>query len=327
MARENCAQRAQRGKCLLIVTAVILLSVIVLTTTLLIFKKEKAELQKWQGRGTTENLQEIILGRCFNFIRTVNPDQQRDIDCVRIWKTFKNGFIQKNPCEITVKDYQPLMELAAHSANKVPCNKTLLWSKSYDLAHRFAKAQRDFFTLEDTLLGYIADGITWCGNSESSEVNYQSCPQWNECTNSPESVYWKTASKMFAEAACGVVHVMLNGSLGRDAFKNNSIFGSVEALHLDPKKVHSVQIWVMHNIGGPANDSCKGSSVNYLKSILEKRNIKSFCEDNYRPVKFIQCAENPDHRDCRFCEGQPVSERRYYSSKFSRQLQSFHSFK
>ncbi|XP_038601460.1 ADP-ribosyl cyclase/cyclic ADP-ribose hydrolase 1-like [Tachyglossus aculeatus] len=312
MALENCAHRAQQRKCLVIVTTVIpLLIIVVLTTTLLIPKKEKTELPKWQGRGTTENLQEIILGRCFNFIRTVNPAQLRDTDCTKIWDTFKNAFIQKNPCEITVNDYQPLMELAAHPANKVPCNKTLLWSKSYELAHRFARAQSDLFTLEDTFLGYIADGISWCGNSESSEVNYQSCPHWDECANSPESVYWKTASKMFAEAACGVVHVMLNGSLGKDAFRNDSVFGSVEVFHLDPEKVHSVQIWVMHNIGGPSSDSCKGSSINNLKSILERRNIKSFCEDNYRPVQFIQCAENPDHRDCRFCERHPVSENHY----------------
>ncbi|PKU32428.1 hypothetical protein llap_17270 [Limosa lapponica baueri] len=55
----------------------------------------------------------------------------------------------------------------------------------------------------------------------------------------------------FAEAACGVVQVMLNGSIEAGAFRSNSIFGSIEVFNLNPDKVSAVHIWLMHDIGGP----------------------------------------------------------------------------
>ncbi|KAK2115528.1 hypothetical protein P7K49_006154 [Saguinus oedipus] len=45
---------------------------------------------------------------------------------------------------------------------------TLLWSRTKDLAHQYTQVQRDVFTLEDTLLGYLADDLTWCGEFETS---------------------------------------------------------------------------------------------------------------------------------------------------------------
>ncbi|XP_029804383.1 ADP-ribosyl cyclase/cyclic ADP-ribose hydrolase 1 isoform X3 [Suricata suricatta] len=76
-----------------------------------------------------------------------------------------------DPCSSTEQDYQPLMELTNQT---VPCNKTLLWSKTRDLVHDYAWVQPDLFTLEDTLLGYMADGLTWCGDP-GSNVHYGRC--------------------------------------------------------------------------------------------------------------------------------------------------------
>ncbi|XP_068925569.1 ADP-ribosyl cyclase/cyclic ADP-ribose hydrolase 1 isoform X2 [Petaurus breviceps papuanus] len=255
-----------------------------------------AELPQWKGRGSTPNLKEIMLGRCFTYIRMVNPELGKD--CLKIWETFKNAFICKNPCNITEKDYQPVMELAAYP---IPCNKTLLWSKTSELAHKYTKIQDNLLTLENMLLGYMADGLTWCGSPSSSEIDYQSCPRWDECANNPSSIYWKMASKIFAEAACGVVHAMLNGSISH-AFVNSSIFGSVEIHHLNPKKVHLMKIWVMHDIiGGQSSDSCSGSSIKQLKSIVEGRNISFSCEDDHRSVQLIQCVAHPEEPACKIC--------------------------
>ncbi|XP_063165703.1 ADP-ribosyl cyclase/cyclic ADP-ribose hydrolase 1-like isoform X1 [Candoia aspera] len=169
--------------------------------------------QRWKGRGTTEHLLEIVLGRCYNFISTINPElsldcadaipnstlltceksvaekklfpftitcvtekscsalwlenplQKRNKDCHKVWELFEQAFVYKDPCSVTEEDYQPLMDLARHS---IPCNKSLFWSKTNDLVHRYTKTNQDFLTLEDTLLGYIADGISWCGNPSDS---------------------------------------------------------------------------------------------------------------------------------------------------------------
>ncbi|XP_020848617.1 ADP-ribosyl cyclase/cyclic ADP-ribose hydrolase 1 [Phascolarctos cinereus] len=298
MVRESSLHWGQKCRCLLLGLTVILILGAVVVFAAVIFARRRdppAELLQWKGRGSTDNLKEIMLGRCFTYIRTVNPELRKD--CLKIWETFKNAFISKNPCNITEQDYQPLMELAAQP---ILCNKTLLWSKTNELVHKYTKVQGNLLTMEDTLLGYMADGLTWCGNPSSSEINYQSCPEWHECANNPNLIYWKTASRAFAEAACGVVHVMLNGSINQP-FGNSSIFGSVEVPHLNPKKVHLMKIWVMHNIGGQPSDSCSSSSIKELKSIIEGRNITFSCEDDHRAAQLIQCVGNPEEPACRVC--------------------------
>ncbi|KAL8207594.1 UNVERIFIED_CONTAM: hypothetical protein K2H54_059503, partial [Gekko kuhli] len=99
----------------------------------------------------------------------------------------------KHPCSMREEHYQPLMDVASHP---IPCDKSLFWSKTNNLVHRYTKANRDFLTLEDTLLGYMADGMSWCGISGGSGIDYYSCPKRNECENNPGSVYWKMVSKM-----------------------------------------------------------------------------------------------------------------------------------
>lgn len=34
--------------------------------------------------------------------------------------------------------------------------------------HQYIKSQPEMFTLENTLLGYMADGLKWCGDAGSS---------------------------------------------------------------------------------------------------------------------------------------------------------------
>ncbi|XP_026555793.1 ADP-ribosyl cyclase/cyclic ADP-ribose hydrolase 1-like [Pseudonaja textilis] len=260
-------------------------------------KSPAAEEHQWKGRGTTEHLLEIVLGRCYNFINTMNPEL-RNKDCFRVRKLFEQAFRYKDPCNATKEDYQPLMDLARYS---IPCNKSLFWSKTNDLAHQYTKTNNNFLTLEDTLLGYIADGITWCGNPSGSGINYESCPKWTECENNPGSVYWKLASKMFAETSCGTVQVMLNGSIANGAFRKSSIFGSVEIVNLNPEKVSKMQIWLMHDIGGPQRETCTGHSIAQLRETLENRSIIVSCEDNYRPAQLLQCSRNPNHTTCTLC--------------------------
>ncbi|XP_035424886.1 ADP-ribosyl cyclase/cyclic ADP-ribose hydrolase 1 isoform X1 [Cygnus atratus] len=295
------SRRRQRG--VLLAGIALLLAALVLAVVLAsVFMpgREAAGGQplRWQDRGTTRSLREIVLGRCYSYLAERHPALGRDTDCLKIWESFKYAFIYKNPCNTTAEDYQPLMELAGHP---IPCNKSLFWSKTNDLAHRYTKSSHNLLTLEDSLLGYMFDGVSWCGDPSAPGINYESCPKRSECESNPVSVFWKMASKRFAEAACGVVQVMLNGSIEAGAFRSSSIFGSIEVFNLNPNKVSEIQIWLMHDIGGPQSESCSGHSIQRLKRILEERNFTITCEDNYRPVQLLQCVRNPDHQDCRLC--------------------------
>ncbi|XP_065591808.1 ADP-ribosyl cyclase/cyclic ADP-ribose hydrolase 1-like [Cyrtonyx montezumae] len=299
-SQRGSERRRQRGV-LLAGVAVLLLALVlaaVLASALTRGKEEaRPEPLRWQGRGTTRNLREIVLGRCYGYLAERRAELG-DKDCLKIWESLKDAFIHKNPCSATTEDYRPLMELASHP---ISCNKSLFWSKTNDLVHLYTKSSHRFLTLEDTFLGYMLNGISWCGDPSAPGINYESCPKWSECESNPGSVFWKMASKMFAEAACGVVQVMLNGSIETGAFRSSSIFGSIEILNLNPDKVSEIHIWVMHNIGGPQSESCSGYSIKKLKNILEERNFKITCEDNYRPVQLLQCVHNPDHPDCSLC--------------------------
>ncbi|POI31297.1 hypothetical protein CIB84_004953 [Bambusicola thoracicus] len=260
----------------------------------------------------------------------------RDKDCLKIWESLKAAFVHKNPCNATTEDYQPLMELTSHP---VPCNKSLFWSRTYDLVHLYSKSNHHFLTLEDTLLGYMLDGLSWCGDPSAPVLIYKYVSsqeltmnlvqngvnvsavlalyfgKWHPrcCLSYLWVMYLRHGMQyqiitsicfgQFAEAACGVVHVMLNGSIEAGAFRTSSVFGSVEIFNLNPDKVSEIRIWLMNDIGGPQSDSCSGHSIKNLRNILEERNFKITCEDNYRPVQLLQCVHNPDHPDCSLCIG------------------------
>ncbi|XP_077157638.1 ADP-ribosyl cyclase/cyclic ADP-ribose hydrolase 1 [Paroedura picta] len=302
MPCQNSSPRTRRLRLIVAGVTVLVILAVVVVVVLAVWNSGRkgtpgTEPALWKGKGTTAHLQEIVLGRCYNYITAVNPELSGK-DCHKIWELLQAAFIYKHPCSIREEDYQPLMDLASHS---IPCNKSLFWSKTQNLAHRYTKVNHDFFTLEDSLLGYVADGISWCGSSNHPGIDYNSCPRWTECESSPVSMYWKMASKVFAGAACGTVQVMLNGSIENGAFRNNSIFGSVEVLNLDPDKVSTVQVWLMHDIEGTQSESCAGPSIKTLKSVLENRKISLTCKENYRPVQLVQCASKPDHATCKLC--------------------------
>ncbi|NXN10710.1 CD38 hydrolase, partial [Indicator maculatus] len=161
--QQGSARTRQRTVLLVgIVVLVVALVLAVVLASLLTHREEEDDLKmlKWKNRGTTKNLQEVVLGRCYNYVTARYPELG-DKDCLKIWDSLKHAFIYKNPCNITSEDYQPLMELANHA---IPCNKSLFWSKTNDLVHRYTKSNQNFLTLEDTLLGYIADRVSWCGD-------------------------------------------------------------------------------------------------------------------------------------------------------------------
>ncbi|KAJ8790050.1 hypothetical protein J1605_004802 [Eschrichtius robustus] len=145
-----------------------------------------------------------------------------DRDCQKIREAFRNAFISKDPCSATEEDYHPLMKLVNQT---VPCDKTVFWSKTKKLAHQYTKVQREMFTLEDTLLGYIADDLSWCGDAGS-----------HVCMLRHGVFVFK-----FAANACGVVQVVLNGSISNAFDGKRYLFLCILFV-----RVSTVSYWLLH---------------------------------------------------------------------------------
>lgn len=46
----------------------------------------------------------------------------------------------------------------------------MFWSRSKQVVHDFTEKTDCFITLEDTLLGSVLDGLSWCGKENSKGV-------------------------------------------------------------------------------------------------------------------------------------------------------------
>ncbi|XP_035271144.1 ADP-ribosyl cyclase/cyclic ADP-ribose hydrolase 2-like isoform X5 [Anguilla anguilla] len=232
---------------------------------LLVFPQSVVPQEKalWQGEGTTADLQEVILGRCYNYIRVVNPSVGEK-NCTAIWNAFRDAFIYRDPCSVTDRDYQTFISLSLHS---IPPNKALFWEKNKQLVHSYSDTGRRMMPLGETLIGWLGDDLTWCGNSSGEGLDSVSCPTTAECENNPVESFWRIASSTYANLSSGVIQVMLNGSVSDGTFPENS-------------------------------ESCGTKSVAVLQQILEQKGFEYTCADNYRPVRILQCVDSPSHPAC-----------------------------
>ncbi|XP_061276857.1 ADP-ribosyl cyclase/cyclic ADP-ribose hydrolase 1 isoform X3 [Bos javanicus] len=156
-----------------------------------IYKWHYSGLNRWHGEGSTADFQKIIQERCDTYTQTIRPGS-RSRNCQAIRQAFMSAFISKDPCKATKEDYNSLINLAPPT---VPCGQQVFWSKTKELAHEYAK-RRHLMTLEDTLLGYLADGLRWCGEPGSSDLNIWSCPDWRkDCRTNYLSVFWEVLSE------------------------------------------------------------------------------------------------------------------------------------
>ncbi|XP_069782133.1 ADP-ribosyl cyclase/cyclic ADP-ribose hydrolase 2 isoform X2 [Narcine bancroftii] len=221
--------------------------------------------KKWKGKGSTTNLQQIMMGRCFDYLEIVNPSAGKK-DCVKIWEEFLKAFSGKDPCNVRKEDYEQFLKLTDHD---IPVNQSIFWSRTKDLIIKYTDVTQKYMPLERTLIGYLVDGLNWCGKSCSQGLDFESCPQWNDCENNAMRSFWRAASKNYAAKAHGMVTVMLNGSTNGNAFRNGSIFREIELENLD-KKVTSVRLWIIDSIDG-----------------LDM------------PLQLLQCVENSDNPVCK----------------------------
>ncbi|XP_003979462.3 ADP-ribosyl cyclase/cyclic ADP-ribose hydrolase 1-like [Takifugu rubripes] len=265
-----------------------MISVVWLAVLLLCAGRPGAEL------GTTPNIKHIVMGRCYEYSTLVNPGVR--YDCESIWRHFEEAVCCQTPCNTTVEDYRHMFYAMAQ-AWALPCGRFLFWSKTKTFVQTFVAALRYFWTLEDTLAGYMFNDLLWCGQEDNDGFDFGSCPGWSACERHPVYSLWRRASQNFAEMACGNVTVLLNGSVV-DAFNRESMFGSVELDSLDPCRVDHVNIKVVTDREGPFMESCSRGSVLDLIEILRTRGFRWTCADNDRTQMILQWIWNSEQSSC-----------------------------
>ena len=86
--------------------------------------------------GTTPSFDQIFLGRCFYFLN-IQQNSNCDInpanyDCSAILAAFKSAIVGKDPCSVTISDFNKFLSLASHP---IPQNGSLFWSGTAVTAH------------------------------------------------------------------------------------------------------------------------------------------------------------------------------------------------
>nr|KAG5694652.1 hypothetical protein BaRGS_003930 [Batillaria attramentaria] len=79
-------------------------------------------------------------------------------DCTSLWNKFFSAFSFMPPCAVSMNHYDAFMQAAQQ---KIPRDKAMFWSGVKDLAHEYAADGQRYVTLEDTLIGYLVDGLIW----------------------------------------------------------------------------------------------------------------------------------------------------------------------
>jgi hypothetical protein len=103
--------------------------------------------------GTTRNIQQIFLGRCYYFLNILQKDNcfinANDYNCNDIWNEFHNVIKGRDPCSLSIDNFSRLLAMANQT---IPPNTSLFWSGTYTPAHEITKA-REYWSLEDTFSG------------------------------------------------------------------------------------------------------------------------------------------------------------------------------
>ena len=83
--------------------------------------------------GTTPNFKNIFIGRCFYFLNVLHKENcdisLSKLNCSKIWDEFSNVIVNRNPCDITIQDYDKYIELTWHIYDR---EKSIFWSGTYD---------------------------------------------------------------------------------------------------------------------------------------------------------------------------------------------------
>lgn len=266
--------RKRRIRCIILAVVVLLLLIVVLAIALGLTLGKTTE---------QEAFKRIFTTRCEAF---------KENDCEKIWSAFEEAYVDKDPCAVPPQAYDALVKAAPFKCNK---NRMMFWSKTKDVVHDFTEKRDCYVTLEDTLLGSVLDGLTWCGKEGSKDTFTSGCPGWSECDNNSVRSFWNQASASFAQVACGNVSAMLNGSLV-SPFSPNSVFASVEVKQFNPATMKSLEVILVTQEKKVSN--CTNSSLKDLQKELAAGIVYS-CQE-VPQSQLEECASQPE-KPCGSC--------------------------
>ncbi|XP_017261935.1 ADP-ribosyl cyclase/cyclic ADP-ribose hydrolase 1-like [Kryptolebias marmoratus] len=221
----------------------------------------------------TTQIRATFMKKCQNFSET----KQR---CEQVRQTFEEAYVGQAPCGFAESNYDQLFteNPLTHS-----CGKTMFWSGTKDLVHRFTQKRDHFITLEDTLLGHIMNRLTWCGRKGSKDTFTYLC---EKCPVNTVSSFWMGASARFAAYACGSTTVMLNGQKN-PPFNPNGFFGKVEVPELKYPEVKSLTVILVTKNN---KVDCNQESLQILRKILDP-NVAYDCKP-VTEARIQQCIED-----------------------------------
>lgn len=269
--------------------------VVLLTLLLLALGPKRSQAKS----GTTPNIREIFIGRCWGYQHVVNPSvfQSNPKNCSLLWQHFKEAFANRNPCDVPMGRYD---KFATYADHEVPNDKILFWSGVFPFVYRYTSLGKRYVAIGDTLSGYIVANLHWCGQEGEPGISYDQCPEWNECNDTAEGTFWKTVSVHFASNARGQAYLMLNASK-EEAFRKDSTFGSHELPHLNSSRVKSLHVFLVRPVShkGSFSETCDKGSVVSLRRLVEARGITFNCTENPYDVLHVLCAGEHTSTRCR----------------------------
>lgn len=275
------------------------------------------------GLGTTQNFEEIFIGKCQYFINVVQKNnchiQKANFDCHVIWDEFKQAVLNKNPCDLKIQTFSKLVEITKHS---IPNDLSLFWCGTNKLAHQskpfkilisvykildisiFPQVSKDFgyFTLEDTLIGYILNELSFCSARNQTWFTPWFIPCPEECITS-HNRFWVAVSTDFAMRTRGRTVVILNGTRAIGAVSNSSTFMAHEVMSLLEGQVTEMKVVLVHDPNKEKFETCnQPKTLTYLENVLKSKNIQYVCVDDVLDgfdVRHYMCFSDHWSPDCK----------------------------
>uniref|UniRef100_A0A3Q3H2I8 ADP-ribosyl cyclase/cyclic ADP-ribose hydrolase n=1 Tax=Labrus bergylta TaxID=56723 RepID=A0A3Q3H2I8_9LABR len=211
--------------------------------------------------------EENLINRCLE----VNKDKK---NCEKALALFKEAYVGKDPKTVTPDKYNDLFDEFPFNH---PCEKSLLWSKTSDLVMLVEKG-KCYVPIAHNKLGYMLDGLFWCGKKNSPET----FTEFSQCTKpkiNPYDSFWTTASIRYTQHACGEVKVLLNGEKD-DPYKLDSYLAESEVPYLDNTKVTKLDVIMAVKTKG--RPGCNDKSLKELKKELKQKKIGYDCNEVLR---------------------------------------------
>uniref|UniRef100_UPI0037E725C8 ADP-ribosyl cyclase/cyclic ADP-ribose hydrolase 1-like n=1 Tax=Semicossyphus pulcher TaxID=241346 RepID=UPI0037E725C8 len=203
------------------------------------------------------------------FLKKCEEFPEKKQICEKILATFEQAYVGKNKNEVSEKNYN---QVFAETPFTHPCEKTLLWSGTYEIAHEFAWSSKCFFTLEDTLLGHVLDKLEWCGEKGNKETFTEHC---TDVKPNPVSSFWEKASITIGQYACGHVTAMLDGERPAPYFPT-TFFALYEVANLQSPKVTQLTVVLVVK---EDKGQCNNESLKNLNNILKGKKIVYDCKE------------------------------------------------